>query len=180
MENKKLNNCARDLMKELSKKFFDASCELESDLIKEIRTYAGDLFFIPFLENFYLYLNEQNKTINSKYFLKILLTSEKVLFHRDILGEVGSSYTHNKKQLFFLKENEDIFIIKGIIVSIIDDLELNDVKEFIKTKTLAKYPTGGPDDLIYIFDFVPISKVIDMIYKEFEEKNIKDKLLKEV
>lgn len=157
----------------LIKEFEDKTINFESNLLNELRSFAKEEYFLPFLEDFVKQTCLSKKIINSKYILQLLIKEETRLFYRDSLGICGNSYSFEEKEIIMLNEKYDLFIIKGVIVNLIENLNLTETLSYIKNELIKKYPKGSPDGkIIKIFNLVSAKKILELIENDFKKKNM--------
>ena len=162
---KELENYAKNQIRKIISEYKYKNIESETVLVQQLRKFAKGKYFVPFLEQFFEEINETGITINSKYILKLLVKEEDKIYHRDIAGISGTSYSYKTNEIIMLNEKYDLFIEKGIILKNLEKIRCNITIEYIKNELIAKYPKGTPDkEIIYIFNILDkamISKLID-------------------
>lgn len=175
-----------DTLKRIAKKkielivdqFKDKDVNFESNLTTDLRNFAEKQYFLPFLEHFVNETTSLKKAINSKYILQLLLKGESKLFNRDFLGVCGNSYSYNEDDIIILNEKKDFFIVKGVIIKLIENLNLGNPLKYIKEKILLKYPQGSPDgETIYVFDIINKTIVLNLIDEDIKNKKTKKVIL---
>lgn len=175
---KNIKKEAESVMDEIIEEFSDKPSSEETELISHLRQVAPKMYFIPFLENFIEHVEDSGKKINSQYLIRILLNNHKCLFEKDFLGESGTSYNYSKEKIFIIDKKKDLFIEKGVIFNIINDLELEETINYISEVVLKKYSNGSPDsEVIDLFEIVNKKEVLEKVKKEFDEKLINSKLI---
>lgn len=173
MEN--LQDFTKKKIEEIFKEFKDENVDFESNLVEELRNFAKEQYFLPFLEQFIEEIKSSKKIINSKYILKLLLKEESKLFNRDQLGISGNSYSYKKKEIIMLNEKYDFFIDKGILIDFMENLNLVKTLDYIKKELMNKYPKGSPDgEIVYIFKNLDMKKILELIDEDFEDKQINE------
>ena len=152
----------------------DKASDFESELVSEIRQFAPGKYFLPFLEEFIEETLKLERILNSKYVLTMILKDENKLFQRDTIGFSGTSYSYSKDEIIILDKRKDIYIVKGILTDMIENLNLATTLDYIKKNVLAKYQDGVADGhVIYLFDLLNKQKILELLENDFKENEKK-------
>lgn len=141
---------------ELITKYQNETIEREIDLIENIRNEIPDIFFIPFLQYFQEYLFSKKLVINSKYFLKILISNYEKIEDKDYI-RYGSGD---------IKIDDEKFLIKGLILEIIIKNDLRNTLNYITYKSKAYVIPEMQSNLL---DVVNKNELIVKVYEDFEQ-----------